>query len=187
MRLLSSVEELVVVVDAKGCRFRLSTGVELVSFRMAAECARDALLQQVLDNKEIFMADLMKIAKTTLSSKILSQDEEQFAKLAVDASYEDAVHDSRVLRGGGWPEMVTAKEVDELARVTPGKKPHAIEAFSWALIPIPTVIAENAGVDSAELVAQLRAEHRKEGCSSGTDVISGSVSGSINNFIKCKL
>uniref|UniRef100_A0A6N2L5X8 TCP-1/cpn60 chaperonin family protein n=1 Tax=Salix viminalis TaxID=40686 RepID=A0A6N2L5X8_SALVM len=143
MRLLSSVEELVVVVDDKGCRFRLSTGVELASFRMAAECARHALLQKVLDNND----------------------------------YE--VHDSRVLRGGGWPEMVTAKEVDELARVTPGKKPHAIEAFSWALIPIPTVIAGNAGVDSAELVAQLRAEHRKERCSSGTDVISGSESGSI--------
>lgn len=32
-----------------------------------------------------FKEDLMKIAKTTLSSKILSQDKEHFAKLAVDA------------------------------------------------------------------------------------------------------
>ncbi|RWV80988.1 hypothetical protein GW17_00057646 [Ensete ventricosum] len=32
-----------------------------------------------------FKSDLMKIAMTTLSSKILSQDKEQFAKLAVDA------------------------------------------------------------------------------------------------------
>jgi chaperonin GroEL (HSP60 family) len=32
-----------------------------------------------------FMADLMKIAGTTLSSKILSQDKEYLAKLAVDA------------------------------------------------------------------------------------------------------
>ncbi|KAL8499048.1 hypothetical protein ACS0TY_022130 [Phlomoides rotata] len=30
-------------------------------------------------------ADLMKIAQTTLSSKILSQDKEHFAKLTVDA------------------------------------------------------------------------------------------------------
>ncbi|KAJ6922956.1 T-complex protein 1 subunit beta-like [Populus alba x Populus x berolinensis] len=85
------------------------------------------------------------------------------------------VNDSRVLLGGGWPEMVMAKEVDELARVTPGKKSHAIEAFSRALITIPTIIAENAGLDSAELVAQLRAEHHKEGCTSGIDVISGSI------------
>lgn len=89
------------------------------------------------------------------------------------------VNDSRVLLGGGWPEMVMAKEVDELARKTPGKKSHAIDAFSRALVAIPTTIADNAGLDSAELIAQLRAEHQKEGCNAGIDVISGSVSSEI--------
>ncbi|KAF4394731.1 hypothetical protein F8388_004786 [Cannabis sativa] len=82
---------------------------------------------------------------------------------------------SRVLLGGGWPEMIMAKEVDELAKKTPGKKSHAIEAFSRALLTIPTIIADNAGLDSAELVAQLRAEHHKEGCNAGIDVITGTV------------
>lgn len=86
------------------------------------------------------------------------------------------VTDSRVLLGGGWPEMVMAKEVDELARKTPGKKSLAIEAFSRALQAIPTIIADNAGLDSAELIAQLRAEHQKEGSTAGIDVISGAVS-----------
>ncbi|KAE8709879.1 T-complex protein 1 subunit beta [Hibiscus syriacus] len=81
------------------------------------------------------------------------------------------VNDTRVVLGGGWPEMVMAKAVDELARQTPGKKSHAIEAFSRALISIPTIIANNAGLDSADLVAQLRAEHHKEGCNAGIDVI----------------
>ncbi|EEF52813.1 chaperonin containing t-complex protein 1, beta subunit, tcpb, putative [Ricinus communis] len=85
------------------------------------------------------------------------------------------VNDSRVLLGGGWPEMVMAKDVDELARATPGKKSHAIEAFSRALIAIPTTIADNAGLDSAEMIAQLRAEHQKEGSTAGIDVITGSV------------
>ncbi|KAE9457200.1 hypothetical protein C3L33_10891, partial [Rhododendron williamsianum] len=80
------------------------------------------------------------------------------------------VNDSRVLLGGGWPEMVMAKAVDELARKTPGKKSHAIEAFSRALIAIPTIIADNAGLDSADLVARLRAEHHKEGSTAGIDV-----------------
>ena len=39
----------------------------------------------VLDCEEKFRSDLMNIARTTLSSKILSQDKEHFAKLAVDA------------------------------------------------------------------------------------------------------
>ncbi|CAI0382263.1 unnamed protein product [Linum tenue] len=85
------------------------------------------------------------------------------------------VNDSRVLFGGGWPEMVMAKAVDELARTTPGKRSHAIEAFSKALVAIPTTIADNAGLDSAELVARLRAEHNKEESNAGIDVISGSV------------
>lgn len=85
------------------------------------------------------------------------------------------VNDSRVLLGGGWPEMVMAKEVDELARKTPGKKSHAIEAFSRSLQAIPTIIADNAGLDSAELISKLRAEHHKENSSAGIDVITGTV------------
>lgn len=87
------------------------------------------------------------------------------------------VNDSRVLLGGGWPEMVMAKEIDELARRTPGKKSHAIEAFSRALQAIPTIIADNAGLDSAELISKLRAEHHKEDSTAGIDVITGAVSG----------
>ena len=38
----------------------------------------------VLDCEEKFRSDLMNIARTTLSSKILSQDKEHFEKLDVD-------------------------------------------------------------------------------------------------------
>jgi len=86
------------------------------------------------------------------------------------------VNDSRVLLGGGWPEMVMAKAVDELAKKTPGKRSHAIEAFPRALLAIPTTIADNTGLDSAELIAQLRAEHHKDESNAGIDVITGSVS-----------
>jgi hypothetical protein len=43
------------------------------------------LYMDFLDCAEKFRLDLMNIARTTLSSKILSQDKEHFAKLAVDA------------------------------------------------------------------------------------------------------
>ncbi|XP_057521927.1 T-complex protein 1 subunit beta-like [Amaranthus tricolor] len=85
------------------------------------------------------------------------------------------VNDSRVLLGGGWPEMVMSKEIDELARKTPGKKSHAIEAFSQALQAIPTIIADNAGLDSAELISKLRAEHHQINSTAGIDVITGTV------------
>lgn len=52
----------------------------------------------------------------------------------------------------------------------------AIEAFATALRGIPSTIAENAGLDAAEIVTQLRAEHATEGSKAGVDVIRGTVS-----------
>ena len=52
-----------------------------------------------------------------------------------------------------------AKAVDELAVQTSGKKSLAIEAFSRALRQLPTILADNGGYDSSELVSQLRSAH----------------------------
>jgi T-complex protein 1 subunit beta len=72
--------------------------------------------------------------------------------------------------------MVIGKEVDELERETPGKRYHAIVALSRALQAIPTIIADNAGLDSAELISQLQAKHHKENSITGIDVITSRVS-----------
>ncbi|XP_024374845.1 T-complex protein 1 subunit beta isoform X2 [Physcomitrium patens] len=85
------------------------------------------------------------------------------------------VQDSRVIWGGGWPEFLMSRRVEELGRKTPGKKSLAIDAFATALRAIPTIIADNAGLDSADLVSQLRAAHSADGCRSGIDIISGKV------------
>jgi T-complex protein 1 subunit beta len=69
------------------------------------------------------------------------------------------VRETRIVFGGGCSEMRMACAVDELARVTPGKKAMAIEAFARALRALPTAIADNGGLDSSELVSQLKSEH----------------------------
>ena len=48
--------------------------------------------------------------------------------------------------------------VDELAQTLSGKQAIAVEAFARALRQLPTIICDNAGFDSAELVTNLRAE-----------------------------
>lgn len=85
------------------------------------------------------------------------------------------VRDSRVIWGGGWPEILMSRRVEELARKTPGKKSLAIDAFAAALRQIPVTIADNAGLDSADLVSQLRAAHSEDGSRAGIDVITGEV------------
>ena len=52
-----------------------------------------------------------------------------------------------------------AGKVMELAMATEGKEALAIEAFANALLKVPTIIADNAGYDSADLVARIRAKH----------------------------
>lgn len=66
---------------------------------------------------------------------------------------------TRTVYGGGCSEMLMSRAVDELALKVPGKESLAIEAFARALRAIPTIIADNAGYDSSELVTQLRAKH----------------------------
>jgi T-complex protein 1 subunit beta len=82
---------------------------------------------------------------------------------------------TRVVMGGGASEMLMAEAVDELAKNTPGKEAVAIEAFARALRQIPTIIADNGGYDSTELVAQLRAAHHDGQVNSGLDMEKGSI------------
>lgn len=57
-------------------------------WRMARDAAKKRLYELARDNSsnmEKFKEDLTNIAKTTLSSKLLTQDKQHFADLAVDA------------------------------------------------------------------------------------------------------
>ena len=60
----------------------------IAGWRKAAAAAKEALEKSATDHSKdetLFREDLMNIARTTLSSKILSQHKDFFSKLAVDA------------------------------------------------------------------------------------------------------
>ena len=60
----------------------------IAGYRQAVKVALEVLKDSAIDNgkdAEAFKADLMNIARTTISSKLLNQHKELFAKLAVDA------------------------------------------------------------------------------------------------------
>lgn len=61
------------------------------------------------------------------------------------------VKDSRVVFGGGWPEMQMAGVVQKQAARTPGKRSLAMEAFAHALRAIPATICDNAGASKTFL------------------------------------
>ncbi|GMI24965.1 hypothetical protein TeGR_g7977 [Tetraparma gracilis] len=65
--------------------------------------------------------------------------------------------------------------VDAEAPKIPGKKAIAMEAFARALRQMPTIVADNGGYDSAELVTQLRASHAAGKTNYGLDMYNGCV------------
>lgn len=86
-----------------------------------------------------------------------------------------AVKNHKTIYGGGNSEMRMSLAVDDLSREMQGKSAIAVEAYARALRQMPTIIADNAGYDSAELVANLRSEVHGGNLSAGLNMFSGKV------------
>jgi len=103
------------------------------------------------------------------------------------------VRNPRTVLGGGASEMLMSQAVEnvlksevkidekdlaapqKISTQTPGKEVLAIKAFARALRAIPTILADNAGYDSNELVAQLETAHAKGLTFAGLDMDKGVV------------
>ena len=85
------------------------------------------------------------------------------------------VKNHKIIYGGGNAEMRMSLAVDDLARSMSGKQAIAVEAFGRALRQLPTIICDNAGYDSAELVTNLRSEIHNGSTTMGLNMFSGKV------------
>ncbi|XP_072123557.1 T-complex protein 1 subunit beta [Mobula birostris] len=85
------------------------------------------------------------------------------------------IKETRTVYGGGCSEMLMAQAVSQHAVRTPGKEAVAMESFAKALTMLPTIIADNAGYDSADLVAQLRAAHAEGKTTYGLDMTNNTI------------
>lgn len=86
-----------------------------------------------------------------------------------------AVKNHKIIYGGGNAEMRMSLAVDELAKTMSGKQSLAVEAFARALRQLPHIIADNAGYDSSELVANLRAAVSGGQTDSGLNMFGGKI------------
>ena len=75
------------------------------------------------------------------------------------AVLSQTVRETRTVLGGGCAEMLMSKAVDAAAAREAGKRAMAVEAYSRALRQLPTILVDNAGYDSSELVSKLRSAH----------------------------
>ncbi len=95
-----------------------------------------------------------------------------------DALYviSDVAELSKMVPGGGSIEMELSKAVRTYARKVGGREQLAIEAFSDALEVVPRTLAENAGLDVLDTMAEMKSSHEKKGgLAMGVNVFKGGV------------
>eukprot|EP00928_Gymnodinium_smaydae_P086710 TRINITY_DN71155_c0_g1_i1.p1 TRINITY_DN71155_c0_g1~~TRINITY_DN71155_c0_g1_i1.p1 ORF type:complete len:536 (-),score=165.85 TRINITY_DN71155_c0_g1_i1:270-1877(-) len=85
------------------------------------------------------------------------------------------VTETRVVHGGGSTEMAMSNAIMEKMKTVSGKESLAMESFAKALQQIPTILADNGGFDSADLVGQLRAAHARGVHTMGLEFMKGGV------------
>ncbi|AJC72303.1 thermosome subunit [Thermococcus guaymasensis DSM 11113] len=86
---------------------------------------------------------------------------------------KDVMEDGYVLPAGGAGEIELSIKLDEFAKQVGGKEALAIENFAEALKIIPKTLAENAGLDTVEMLVRVISEHKNKGKAIGIDVFAG--------------
>ena len=87
------------------------------------------------------------------------------------AVLSQTVREPKTTLGGGCAEMVMVKAVEQESPNVAGKKAIAVESFARALQQLPTILADNAGFDSPDLIARLKKEIYRGKTSSGLDLL----------------
>ena len=81
-----------------------------------------------------------------------------------------------LIPGGGAPEAEMAVKMNQIAQAMKGMEAYCFKAFSEALEVIPSILAENAGLNSISTVTELRNRHAKGEADAGINVRKGIIS-----------
>ncbi len=96
----------------------------------------------------------------------------------------DVIENNKIVAGGGAIEIEVAKELRKYAPKVGGREQLAIEAFADATEIIPKTLAENAGLQSIDIIVELRAAHEKtNGKYKGVNVFKGGIMDSIEKGV----
>jgi chaperonin GroEL (HSP60 family) len=87
----------------------------------------------------------------------------------------DVVKEPKIVAGGGAPEEEVARSLRKYAETLPGKEQLAVLGFANAIEIVPMTLAENAGLDTIDILSELKVQHEKGKIWAGVNVQSGKV------------
>jgi len=88
---------------------------------------------------------------------------------------KDLLEEPRIVAGGVAPELEIASTLRKYAQTLPGREQLAVRIFADAIEEIAVALAENAGIDTVDLLTQLRASHEKGQTWAGINISTGKV------------
>lgn len=97
-------------------------------------------------------------------------------KRAIEDSIGDVIAtltSGKVVAGAGSTETELAKELKKFANTLSGREQLAVNAFAESMEIIPKTLAENAGLDPIDVLAELKAHHDKGEKWAGINVFTG--------------
>jgi len=140
---------------------------------------------QLVEEKKIGISKmvLMKAGAKTKSVSVLIRGGFERALEEAQGAIDTAIRvvsevfkDNRILPGGGAIEVEIARRLLKYGMRFPTREQLSISAFASSLEVIPRALAENAGLDSNQILTSLRAAHANvSGISHGVDVTRGGI------------
>ncbi len=86
-----------------------------------------------------------------------------------------AIEDEKLVAGAGSPEIELGLRLREYASTLNGREQLAVTKFAQAIEVIPRTLAENAGLDPINMLAELRSQHESGNKDGGLNVFTGKV------------
>lgn len=85
------------------------------------------------------------------------------------------VRDGRIVYGGGASEVALARHLERQTPSVDGREQLAVQAFSEALESIPRLLAESAGLNPIDTLAEISTAHADGDLAAGIDVEAGEI------------
>ncbi len=82
----------------------------------------------------------------------------------------NVIEEPKIVTGGGASEIEVSKALREYAETLSGREQLAVNAFADAMEIIPVTLAENAGLDTIDMLVELRASHAQGKVNDGVNI-----------------
>ncbi|MEM3656783.1 MAG: TCP-1/cpn60 chaperonin family protein, partial [Thermoprotei archaeon] len=134
--------------------------------------------RRVANEKMLFVEG----CKNPRSVTILARGSSEMVLDEVERSLNDSLNvirnvvlEPKILPGGGAPETYLSVQLKEYANSVGGKEQLAVQQFAEALLVVPSILAETAGLDPVDALTELKAKHEAGEYAYGVDAVKGKI------------